>query len=67
MYPQAYSAIRELIRGEVLKSEVARSVIRKSGFRPGTQPPGDRSGLGAPVLSIPPVVYVSEGTVSEPV
>ena len=64
-YPITYSEIKKMVRRGVLPTRMARSIIRKAGVRRAQTESGD--GLGAPILAIPPVVYVTGGTTSDPV
>jgi hypothetical protein len=64
MFPITYREIRLLVRKTVLKTPLARGILRKSGFVAGG---GELGGLGALIMSTPPVIYVAGGVVSLPV
>lgn len=66
MFRLTHQEILDLIRKATLHTRAARAIVRKSGFRPGASRL-TRDGLGAQIMSVPPVIYVAGGVVSLPV
>ena len=60
-YHRTYEAIRAVVRRVVLHTSMARDIVRKGGFRPGTTAETDTGGVGAPILTLPPVTPVEDG------